>query len=83
MDHARVAVFEDQESIRQILSLSLSARGHTVALEACDMDAARNLIETLEEDSFDVAVVDGNLGEGTVSGDDGAEIARLLRQKGG
>lgn len=81
MDGARVAVFEDNEDIRTLLSLNLGAYGHSVTVEAETMDAARSIIETSADDAFDVAVVDANLDPGVVMGENGDEIARLLRQK--
>lgn len=81
MNGARVAIFEDQEAIREILSLSLTTRGHMVTLEAESMEAARSALDLISEDDFDVAIVDGNLDVGTISGENGAEIASLIRQK--
>lgn len=81
MECARVAIFEDNEDVRLLLSLNLGACGHSVAVEAESMDAARSVIETSSDDAFDVAIVDANLDTGTIKGEDGDEIARLLRQK--
>lgn len=81
MDGARVAIFEDHEGIREILSLGLTTHGHTVTLQAGSMDAARDALQVITDDDFDIAIVDGNLDGGKISGEDGAEIASLIRQK--
>lgn len=81
MDGARVAIFEDHEGIREILSLGLITNGHTVMLQAGSMNAARTALIDLTENDFDIAIVDGNLDGGTISGEDGAEITRIIRQK--
>lgn len=81
MDGARVAIFEDQEGIREILRRGLSSNGHTVTFQAESMDAARNALEGVNENDFDIAIVDGNLDSDTISGEDGAEIASLIRRK--
>lgn len=81
MEGARIAIFEDNEDVRTLLSLNLGMFGHSVAVAAESMDAARSAIETSGDDDFDVAIVDANLDPGTVRGENGDEIARLLRQK--
>lgn len=83
MDGARVAVFEDNEDIRALLSINLGVSGHSIAVEVESMSEARSVIEASDDDSFDVAVVDANLDPGVVMGENGDEIARLLRLKVG
>lgn len=76
-----MAIFEDDQAVRQVIAVNLDLSGHTVTHEAHNMDEASRIIESLAEDEIDVAVVDGNLTAGEVSGFEGASIARLLRNR--
>lgn len=82
MDGAKkIGIFEDDEDWYEILTEIVEKNGHRVAASAKSMDEARTTIESLEEGSLDVAVVDGNLNPNTSTGADGAEVTRLLREK--
>ncbi len=80
MENAKIAYFEDQESLRRIVTIFLRDAGHEVLHAIDTMEKARALIAELEPESIDVAIVDGNLGSGS-TGEDGKEIVRLLRER--
>ncbi len=81
MDGAKVGIFEDHKGWCEVLTEILEENGHTVVAIACSMNEARTAIDGLGEGSLDVAVVDGNLNPNTDTGDDGAEITRLLKER--
>lgn len=81
MNGAKVGIFEDDQDWHEILTEIVEENGHRVAVSAKSMDEAREAIESLEEGSLDVAIVDGNLNPNTRTGADGAEVTRLLREK--
>ncbi|MCA9332377.1 hypothetical protein KDA00_00720 [Candidatus Saccharibacteria bacterium] len=87
MDNARIAHFEDNESLRQLLSEMFQYYGHAIVGVASTMEEAGQLVEHIEPGEVDIAIVDGNLtrnGPGQVGENrDGAEIANLLRSKFG
>ena len=78
MDNARVALFEDDEAIRDLVQRRLERSGHSIGVVASNMDEARSVIAELEAGSVDVAVVDGHMG---VSREDGTEISRLIHER--
>ena len=80
MENAKVAVFEDNHSLREMYEDFLKAYGHQILCSAATMEQARALIETLEPGMLDAAIVDGNLSGGS-SGDDGREIVRRLHER--
>lgn len=80
----RIALFEDDASLVADMSTLLRRRGYEVVLicesmtqvyEALGVDRSGKLINGI---TFDVAVVDGNLGQG-LTGQDGAEICHRLQ----
>jgi DNA-binding response OmpR family regulator len=81
MEGARVGIFEDDTRWVSLLKDVIEEHGHTVAVAAGSIEEARAAIEELDEDALDVAVVDGNLDPDVRTGDDGAEISRLLQGK--
>jgi len=78
---ARIAVFEDDPSLRRILKKYLEDDGHKVVLQAGTMQEALGVIPTLGKCSVQVAVIDGNLREGDGSGRDGAMLNELIKQQ--
>lgn len=80
MENAKVAIFEDSEDWQALFGETVEDAGHTVVGRAISMPEAESLVDTLEEGSVDVAIVDGNLSR-DVSGADGERIAGLLHQK--
>lgn len=81
MEKARIAIFEEDSDIQDILDVALVRNGHTIVHKASTVAEARDFIAGLEDRSFDVAIVDGNLNERDLRGGDGADITQLLRQK--
>jgi DNA-binding NtrC family response regulator len=78
MEKAKVALFEDDEAIRDFLRRRLLRSGHSIEVVASNMSEARQVVASLEQGEVDVAVVDGNMGIGS---GDGAEITALLHDK--
>lgn len=76
----RVGIFEDDESVRGLISDIVAMDGHDIVAEAASMREALEIIAGLGRRALDVAFVDGNLTPGITTGADGAEIARLLRE---
>ncbi len=66
MEHARVALFEDHRAYRRVLAMALSHSGHEVVLQADTLPEALRVITQSKPDSFDVAIVDGNLTSGGI-----------------
>lgn len=79
MKKARVAIFEDNALISECLLEALTGAEHEIVLHAPTMAAARLAIEQLTPEELDVAVIDGNLDKGQISGQNGNEIATALR----
>jgi CheY-like chemotaxis protein len=79
MEHARVALFEDHRAYRRVLAMAIMGSGHDVVLQADTLPEALFAITQSKPDSFDVAIVDGNLTAGRGRGIDGAVIASVLR----
>ena len=81
MHEAKVAIFDDNETIRNLMRLILEIELHEVAFEAATMHESTEIIEALEEGDIDVAVVDGNLDGPIADGRDGEQIVSLLIEK--
>jgi DNA-binding NarL/FixJ family response regulator len=87
MQEARIVIFEDQENVRQLIKRNFEAENtgngydFSVVAEAATMESSRQLIETLDENEVDVAIVDGNLTLGETESDEGKEIINLLRSR--
>jgi CheY-like chemotaxis protein len=77
LENARIAVFEDNETLRDLLRHMAALTGHTVVAEAINLDEATGVIENIE---FDVAVVDGNLEKSRdLSCKDGKAVVNAIR----
>jgi hypothetical protein len=50
-------------------------------LQARSLIESETLLDSVNEDVLDVALVDGNLDEGSISGNDGEAITQLLHEK--
>lgn len=81
MERANIAIFEDDESLREMLGMIAALYGHDVTAYARSMPEAVAVIETMAAGEIDVAIVDGNLDRQKIDGHDGAEITRLLHEK--
>jgi hypothetical protein len=79
-ENAKIAIFEDNLSLRTILSRNLTALGHTIVAEARTMPEAQELIPRLKDLGTQIAVIDGTLGPVKSEGREGAEIARGIKE---
>lgn len=50
MDNAKVAIFEEFDAIREILSSEVVRRGHILTASTANMNDAREAIGAIEED---------------------------------
>lgn len=80
MENAKIGIFDDREDIRGLLKLLLEQEKHSVVVEAESVEDSAQKIDSLHPGDLDVALVDGNLGMASDLSE-GAEIARLLREK--
>jgi DNA-binding response OmpR family regulator len=78
MENARIAVFEDKETIRNFLCAAVETTSHSIIGEAATLQDALQLIE---DEEFDVAIVDGNLHPENGYCEDGKEIVAQVRAK--
>jgi CheY-like chemotaxis protein len=81
MEDARIVLFEDHETIRRYMCRSITRLGHAVVREAASWEESLPLVEQLQEDEFDVAVIDGNMGSGRSGTADGSDIAYLIADR--
>ena len=79
MLHAKVGVFEDHLLHRDTLRQTLEIYDHNVVVEVGTIDEAREIIPVLTPGIMDVAIIDGNLRPSVIDGEDGREVAGLLR----
>ena len=84
MDHARVAVFEDDTVIRHLVSAMLEGSNHTVVAEASTVDDALAVIDLARsgELEIDAVLLDGNLNADTVTCEDARRIAQTIKDFG-
>jgi CheY-like chemotaxis protein len=83
MDNANVLIFEDYDSVRDLVRRLMDMAGHTVVGEAVTFDEAMEALEAVEagDQECDVVILDGNLHR-TNSGDnnrDAREITKYIR----
>jgi CheY-like chemotaxis protein len=76
-------IFEDNDMSRTLFEKVIEVAGGKVIETATHIDEAREKVERLEPGEANFALVDGDLGSGRKPGEDGNEIAGLLRQKFG
>ena len=81
MEGAKIAIFEDNESVRSVIRIRLFGSAHTVAHEATSLAESMSLIETMEEGDIDLALVDANYSGSIEDGSEGELIASILRNK--
>ncbi len=81
MENAKVAIFEDREELRRLLSNQLVTTGHQVVAEADSLRAAGQVINHLAPGDIDIALLDGNFTPGRLDSGEGRTIARLLRAR--
>jgi DNA-binding NtrC family response regulator len=78
---ARVVVFEDNSDWQLLFEQLLAIDGHTVIGRATTVAEANRLIKKLGPKAIDVGLVDGNLSQLSVGGNDGAKITQQLQAK--
>ncbi len=78
---AKVFLAEDDDSYAGALTKILELDGHQIILRVSSLQAALEAILGMNEDEVDVALVDGNLSEDSLGGDDGQRIAEEFRSK--
>lgn len=83
MENARIGIIEDDTAARLVLRRSLELFGHTVADEhiATSMPEALGMLGRLVTGELDIAVVDGNLTSGVLTGTDGAQVVSLFQEE--
>lgn len=81
MEHAKIAIFEDDELARQLLAELLEYSGHEVVAKAGSFEESVKVVEALEPGAVDVVLLDGNLTEGRNDSREGSQIAQALRAK--
>lgn len=81
MENARIGIFDDTDFVRGLFREYLELDGHTIVLEADSVESSKASIETMEPDAMDVAIVDGNFSGTRLDSAEGAEIARMLRNR--
>lgn len=79
-ENARLFIVEDDPDSREGLAEYLERSGHKVVVIATDMKKATEVIPTLLKEKVQVALVDGNLGEGA-SNTDGQVIAEAIHEQ--
>jgi CheY-like chemotaxis protein len=80
-EKARVFVVEDNERFQKIIIKRLKKAGHSVVATATTLDQALAMVDQLEQLGVGVAVLDGNLSDYDVSGNDGREILKAIQKK--
>lgn len=80
VEKAKVFVAEDDPSIQQVIKWFLSKGGHEVVLQAQTLSEALRSIKQFEKLGIQIAVIDGNLTPGDISGSDGYQLATAIRQ---
>ncbi len=79
-ENANVYLVEDNESLRESTKALLELDGHNVVAEAATLDEALEGISKARDAGVQVAVVDGNLSQNDLSGNDGNTVADALRK---
>jgi DNA-binding response OmpR family regulator len=87
MKDGRVAIFEDNPGFCTLLKFHIDDSGNEVVICASTLEEARESIvervAKLGSFAVDVVLLDGNLGRGMTSNEDGLTIARLIREVAG
>ena len=79
---AKVLIVEDHPTYRKVFSQELSYEGHTTTGMIAHVSEAEAAIHGFKESGvvFDVALIDGNLGESR-DGEDGARVVQMFRSE--
>ncbi|OVE78635.1 hypothetical protein BVY00_02245 [bacterium G20] len=83
MENARIIIIEDNSMLRTQCRANLEAAKHQVVGEAGSVLGAVRLVDELteEEETVDIAVVDGNLSRESEGGTDGERVANYIHEK--
>lgn len=76
--NAKIFIAEDDPRLLNTEKIMLRIAGHEVVLEALSLDKALDNVNFAKTKKVDVAVLDGNLGNGL---SDGRQIADALRKE--
>lgn len=77
----RIAIFEDHEPSAKILKRLMESCGYQVAIVISTLDASLEAIPKLQQQGVTLALIDGNLSEDDLSGQDGEIIAKEIRKQ--
>jgi DNA-binding NtrC family response regulator len=81
MEKARIIIIEDNPDLRLMCKENLEIRNHKIIGEAGSLSAAQALVDSLNPDDVDIAIVDGNLTPKTDTGDDGEKVTTEIHEK--
>jgi DNA-binding NarL/FixJ family response regulator len=80
-EKARIVWFEDDVDFLSTWEMFLKINGHDVVRTVGTKSEAERALDTLEADGIQVAILDGNLSVGDMSGADGAYFAEQIRSR--
>jgi CheY-like chemotaxis protein len=84
MEKAKVAIFEDNESLRALYTQHLltSEQGHVVAAEAGTLSESYDVLDQIDAGylEVDAIILDGNLSPNDTSGNDAREIVKRVKK---
>jgi DNA-binding NtrC family response regulator len=81
VENARIAWFEDDGDFLRTWKIFLEIEGHQVVKTAGERSEAERALETFEAEGIQVAILDGNLNKGDMSGADGAYFAEQIKTR--
>lgn len=77
----KVVIIEDKQVNSRLLKILLEDFGCSVLLIIDNMITAREQIPQLPNMGIDLVFLDGNLSSGNTNGDDGRELAKLIKKE--
>ena len=81
-ENTKVFHAEDHSMVRRTVSIVAERLGgHSVVATATSYEEALEMIDQLDELDVNVAIIDGNLTKGKNTGEEGAAIAHLIKEK--
>lgn len=81
MENAKIAIFEDDDTTRELLAELLQRSNHEIVIKSCSFEESVQIIDSLKPRSIDVVLLDGNLTEGRNDSKEGSQLAQMLRKK--
>lgn len=84
MENARIVIFEDNASIRNILTTVMDMSSHSIVAEAATAADALAVVDRMAagELEADVVVLDGNLDKDSTKCENAKQIAAAMREAG-